>query len=48
MVGTWDTNHGYFGNYKGTLYGIRLDSVKTASASITDQSLYQTMINFNP
>ena len=48
MVGTWDTNHGSFGNYKGTLYGIRLDSVKTASASITDQSLYQTMINFNP
>ncbi len=46
MVGTWDTNHGSFGNYKGTLYGIRLDSVKTASASITDQSLYQTMINF--
>ncbi len=48
MVGSWDTNHGSFGNYKGTLYGIRLDSVKTASASITDQSLYQTMINFNP
>ncbi|MCK5514501.1 MAG: hypothetical protein KAJ00_08380, partial [Deltaproteobacteria bacterium] len=46
MVGSWDTNHGYYGNYKGTLYGIRLDSVKTASASITDQSLYQTMINF--
>jgi hypothetical protein len=48
MVGTWDTDHGAFGNYKGTLYGIRLDSVKTASAGITDQSLYQTMINFNP
>ncbi len=48
MVGTWDTDHGSFGNYKGTLYGIRLDSVKTTSASITDQSLYQTMINFNP
>ena len=46
MVGTWDTDHGSFGNYKGTLYGIRLDSVKTASASITDQSLYQAMINF--
>ena len=46
MVGTWDTDHGYYGNYKGTLYGIRLDSVKTASASIADQSLYQTMINF--
>jgi len=46
MVGTWDTNHGSFGNYKGTLYGIRLDSVETAPASITDQSLYQTMINF--
>jgi hypothetical protein len=46
MVGTWDTNHGSFGNYKGTLYGIRLDSVKTTSASITDQSLYQIMINF--
>ena len=46
MVGTWDTDHGYFGNYKGTLYGIRLDSVKTASASITDQSLYQTILNF--
>ncbi len=46
MVGSWDTNHGSFGNYKGTLYGIRLDSVKTASAGITDQSLYQTMINF--
>ncbi len=48
MVGLWDTDHGAFGNYKGTWYGIRLDSVKTASASITDQSLYQTMINFNP
>jgi len=48
MVGSWDTDHGSFGNYKGTLYGIRLDSVKTASASITDESLYQTMINFNP
>jgi hypothetical protein len=48
MVGSWDTDHGSFGNYKGTLYGIRLDSVKTASASITDQNLYQTMINFNP
>jgi hypothetical protein len=46
MVGTWDTNHGAYGNYKGTFYGIRLDSVKTASASIADQSLYQTMINF--
>ena len=46
MVGTWDTDHGYFGNYKGTLYGIRLDSAKTASVSIADQSLYQTMINF--
>ena len=46
MAGTWDTDHGYYGNYKGTLYGIRLDSAKTASTSITDQSFYQTMINF--
>ncbi len=48
MVGSWDTDHGVCGNYKGTFYGIRLDSVKTASASITDQNLYQTMLNFNP
>jgi hypothetical protein len=47
MVGSWDTNHGAYGNYKGTFYGIRLDSAKTASAGITDQSLYQTMINFD-
>ncbi len=46
MVGSWDTDHGAYGSYKGTWYGIRLDSAKTASASITDQSLYQTMINF--
>ncbi len=48
MVGSWDTDHGVWGIYKGTFYGIRLDSVKTASASITDQKLYQTMLNFNP
>jgi hypothetical protein len=48
MVGSWDTDHGVCGNYKGTFYGIRLDSVKTSSASITNQRLYQTMLNFNP
>jgi hypothetical protein len=48
MVGSWDTDHGAYGSYKGTWYGIRLDSAKTASASITDESLYQTMVNFNP
>lgn len=46
MIGSWDTDHGAYGNYKGIFYGIRLDSGKAASASITDQSLYQTMINF--
>jgi hypothetical protein len=25
-----------------------LDSVETSSVSITDQKLYQTMLNFNP
>ena len=46
MVGSWHTNHGSFGKYNGTFYGIRLDTVKKAFASITDQSLYQAMINF--
>ncbi len=46
MVSRWVTNHGIYGKYKGTLYGIRLDSIKATSASITDQSLYQNMINF--
>ena len=36
------------GNYKGKFYGVRLDSVKTSFASITDQRLYQTMLDFNP
>ena len=47
MVGSWDVNHGPFGNYTGTLYGIRLDPAKTASASIADQNLYQAMLDFN-
>lgn len=46
MVGSWHTNHGSFGKYNGTFYGIRLDTVKKAFASITDQRLYQTMLNF--
>ncbi len=46
MAGSYHTNHGFFGHYKGTLYGIRLDSVKTTLTSITNQSLYQTMLNF--
>ncbi len=48
MVGSWDTDHGVCGSYKGTFYGIRLDSVKTPSASITDQRLYKIMLDFNP
>jgi hypothetical protein len=48
MAGTWDVNHGPWGNYKGTFYGVRLDSTRADSPSITDQKLYQSMIHFNP
>jgi len=48
MVGTWHCNHGFFGDYRGTLYGIRLGQKKIASASILDEDLYQLLLDFNP
>tara|TARA_B100000959_G_C14866791_1_gene576602 strand:+ start:13 stop:768 length:756 start_codon:yes stop_codon:yes gene_type:complete len=48
MEGTWDTNHGFFGDYKGTLYGVRLGPDEKDSASIANEDLYQAMMNFDP
>ncbi len=47
MVGSWVVNHGLFGGYTGTLYGIRLNPARTTSASVTDENLYQALLDFS-
>jgi len=48
MIGSWHCDHGIYGDYRGTLYGVRLDQATKALGSSHNDVLYNILINFNP